>query len=65
MSHPPYSPDLAPNDFFVFPYLKNKRRGEGFSTPETAVDVFRKHVLEIPQYGEYSRKHFLFSNLEI
>ena len=21
MSHPPYSPDLAPNDFFLFPYV--------------------------------------------
>ena len=22
MSHPPYSPDLIPNDFFLFPYVK-------------------------------------------
>ena len=22
MSHPPYSPDLAPNDLFLFPHIK-------------------------------------------
>ena len=47
MSHPSYSPDLAANDFF--PYLKNKMRGQLFSTPEEAVDAFGMQVLEIPQ----------------
>ena len=47
--HPPYSPDLAPNDFILFPYVKNKLRGQRFSTPEEAVDTFTMHVLEIPQ----------------
>ena len=28
--HPPYSPDLAPSDFFLFPELKMKFRGEDF-----------------------------------
>ena len=49
MSHPTYSPDLVPTDFFLFPYLKNKMRGQCFSTPEEAVDAFSMHVLEIPQ----------------
>ena len=44
-----YSPGLAPNDFFLFQYVKNKMRGQRFSTPEKAVDVFRMHVLEIPR----------------
>ena len=48
MNHPPYSADLAPNDFFLFPYVKNKMTGQRFSTPEEAVDAFRMHVLEIP-----------------
>ncbi len=26
--HPPYSPDLAPCDFFLFPYLKDRLRGK-------------------------------------
>ena len=49
MSHPPYSPYLAPNDSFLFPYVKNKMRGQRFSTSEEAVDAFRMHVVEIPQ----------------
>ena len=49
MSHPPYSPDLPPNDFFLFPYVKNRMRVQRFSTPEEAVNAFRKHVFEIPQ----------------
>ena len=49
MSHSPYSPDLAPNDLFLFPYVKNKMRGQRFSTPEETVDAFRMHVLEIPR----------------
>lgn len=49
MGHPPYSPDLAPNDFFLFPYVKNKLRGQRFSAPEEAVDAFKNHVLEVPQ----------------
>ncbi|GIX75251.1 putative mariner transposase [Caerostris darwini] len=46
-SHLAYSPDLAPNDFFLLPYMKNKC-GQRFSTPE-AVDAFKLNVLEIPQ----------------
>ena len=48
MSYPPYSPDLARNDFFLFPYV-NEMRGQRFSTPEEAVDAFRMLVMEIPQ----------------
>lgn len=47
MGHPPYSPDLAPNDFFLFPFVKNKLRGKRFSTPEEAVSSFKNHVLEL------------------
>ena len=41
--------DLAPNDFYLFPNVKNKLRGQRFSTREDAVDAFKQHVLEIPQ----------------
>ena len=30
VSHPPYSPDLAPADFWLFPYLKSQIRGRIF-----------------------------------
>ena len=49
MSYPPYSPDLAQNDFFLFPYVKNKMIGQRISTPEEAVDAFGMHFLEILQ----------------
>jgi [histone H3]-lysine36 N-dimethyltransferase SETMAR len=47
MGHPPYSPDLAPNDFFLFPHIKKKLRGQRFLTPEAAVEAFKNHILEI------------------
>ncbi|GBP93102.1 hypothetical protein EVAR_97007_1 [Eumeta japonica] len=28
--HPPYNPDPAPNDFYLFPSVKNKLRGQRF-----------------------------------
>ncbi|GBO99422.1 hypothetical protein EVAR_628_1 [Eumeta japonica] len=33
-SHPPYSPDLAPNDLYLFPSVKNKLSGQHFSNRE-------------------------------
>ncbi len=30
LPHPPYSPDLAPCDFFLFLYLKKQLRGQRF-----------------------------------
>jgi hypothetical protein len=32
--HPPYSPDLAPSNFFLFPKLKMKLKGRRFQTVE-------------------------------
>ena len=32
--HPPYSPDLAPCDFWLFPKLKEKLRGCRYETIE-------------------------------
>ena len=32
--HPPYSPDLAPYDFFLFPKLKLRMKGRRFDTTE-------------------------------
>jgi hypothetical protein len=32
--HPPYSPDLTPCDFFLFPKMKLKLKGHQFDTIE-------------------------------
>ena len=38
--HPPYSPDLAPSDFFLFPLLKKHLKGNHYETDaETEADV--------------------------
>jgi histone-lysine N-methyltransferase SETMAR len=34
--HPPYSPDLAPSDFFLFPNLKKSLKGTHFSSVDDA-----------------------------
>ena len=34
LPHPPYSPDLAPCDFYLFPKLKSKVKGHHFGTME-------------------------------
>ena len=47
MGHPPYIPYLAPNDFCFFSYIKNKLRGQRFSTPEEAVEAFKQLVLKV------------------
>ncbi|CAH2010449.1 unnamed protein product [Acanthoscelides obtectus] len=46
LDHPPYSPVLSPNDFFTFPKIKNKLRGQRFQSPEEAVDAFKNDCFE-------------------
>ncbi|CAH2013025.1 unnamed protein product [Acanthoscelides obtectus] len=48
LDHPPYSPDLSPNDFFTFRKIKNRLRGQRFQSPEEAVDAFKNAVLDLP-----------------
>ncbi|CAH1961620.1 unnamed protein product [Acanthoscelides obtectus] len=48
LDHPPYSPDLNPNDIFTFPKIKNRLRGQRFQSPEEAVDVFKNAVFDLP-----------------
>ncbi|CAH1982423.1 unnamed protein product [Acanthoscelides obtectus] len=48
LDHPPYSPDLSPNDFFTFPKIKNRLRGQRFQSPEEAVDAFKNAILDLP-----------------
>ena len=37
--HPPYSPDLAPSDFFLFPKLKMKLKGRRYQTEEIQAEL--------------------------
>lgn len=47
LGHPPYSPDLAPCDFFVFPYVKQQLRGIRFVSPDHAVNAFEAELDKI------------------
>ena len=42
--HPAYSPDLAPNDFFLFPNLKKDIRGLHFWSDEEVVTAVEEWV---------------------
>ncbi len=42
--HPPYSPDLAPCDFFLFPKLKAKLRGTRFPNLDELQTAVLKHL---------------------
>ena len=46
--HPPYSPDLAPSDFFLFGYVKGKLGGQSFKTREELYDAIVKIIKDIP-----------------
>jgi histone-lysine N-methyltransferase SETMAR len=37
LEHPPYSPDLAPSDFYLFPKLKLFFAGQRFSLNQEAI----------------------------
>ncbi|GFV08472.1 histone-lysine N-methyltransferase SETMAR [Trichonephila clavipes] len=37
LPHPPYSPDLTPSDFWLFPQLKKQLRGKRFASNKACV----------------------------
>ena len=47
---PPYSPDLAPADFFLFSNLKSSLKGRRFQTVEETEENSIRDLRAIPQY---------------
>ena len=48
--HPPYSPDLAPADFAIFPQIKKLLRGRVFKNRSELEDFTRRVILhEMPR----------------
>lgn len=41
--HPPYSPDLAPSDYYLFPNLKKELRGRHFDSNESVRAAVNEH----------------------
>ncbi|XP_035205229.1 histone-lysine N-methyltransferase SETMAR-like [Stegodyphus dumicola] len=48
MQHPPYSPDLAPVDFFLFPKLKTSLKGTRFQDVEAIKKTITSLFKSIP-----------------
>ena len=44
MSHPPYSPDLSPCDFFLFPHVKKHLPGTCYDSPQDAIRAFTRAI---------------------
>ena len=53
ITHPPYSPDLAPCDLFVFPSVKMQLKGKQFQNAKDARAFFEGIILDIPQSTRY------------
>ena len=47
--HPPYRPDLAPYDFWLFPKLKEKLRGCRYETIEEMKEAVMKVIDTLTQ----------------
>lgn len=44
LDHPPYSPDLAPCDFYLFPKIKDILRGHRFDDEDEAFERFHEEI---------------------
>lgn len=44
LPHPPYSPDLAPSDYFLFPNLKRNLRGRKFDDEEEVIGAVDQYL---------------------
>ena len=47
--HPPYSPDIAPSDFYLFGYIKALLAGRSFKSPQDLLDNVIEILSEIPK----------------
>ena len=44
LPHPPYSPDLAPSEFYLFPNLKTNIHGRNFRSNEGVIDAVNEYL---------------------
>ena len=44
LAHPPYSPDMAPSDFCLFPKLKSDLRGTQFGNNECVIAAVNAYL---------------------
>lgn len=64
LEHPPYSPDVAPSDFFLFGYLKDQLQGCEFEDEEQLFEKVSEILYSIPKstlervYNEWMERLF-------
>jgi len=46
LPHPPYSPDLAPSDFYLFPKLKEHLRGRQYTCDSDVIDAVEEFLAD-------------------
>ncbi|GBM18279.1 hypothetical protein AVEN_147407-1 [Araneus ventricosus] len=51
MEHPPYSPDLAPADFYLFPRQKMKLKGHRFVHSDKVIENATKQLKDLSKNG--------------
>ena len=61
--HPPYSPDLAPSDFFLFLWVKKVLKGKCFANVEEVKQKMAKALKGI-KMGEFKNIATMFSVLQ-
>ena len=44
LPYPPYSPDMAPSDFYLFPKLKSYLRGTQYGSNEGAIEALNEYL---------------------
>jgi hypothetical protein len=56
-SHPPYSPDFAPADFFLFPTVKTSLEGKRFQDVEDKKNVMAElNAVPLETFADYCQK---------
>ena len=53
LPHPPYSPDLAPSDYYLFPKLKSQLSGKRYSSNNDVMYSLNEFFAEV-------QKNFFF-----
>ena len=50
LEHPPYSPDLAPSDIYLFPKLKLFLAGQRFSSNQEAIAAVERYFADLTNH---------------
>jgi len=61
LPHPPYSPDLAPCDFFLFPRIKKEMKGKSFNNVENLARAVQAVAEAIPK-ADYEKSFQSWQN---